>query len=67
VRSPESRRQQSQVHVRRHELEVSVRREHDQIVPTAELGEQRVDRTDLDALAAKTFRSCLSCMSATKR
>lgn len=46
-----SARPQSQVDVRCHQLEVTVGREHDQIVPTTELSEQRVDRADLEAIA----------------
>ena len=41
-----------QVDVSRHELEVAIGREHDEAVPDTQLGEERIDRPDLDAAAA---------------
>ena len=41
-----------QVDVPGDELEVAIGREHDEAMPDTQLGEERIDRPDLDAAAA---------------
>lgn len=44
-------RAETKLDMPRHQLEVAVGREHGQVVPAAELGEERVDGAGLDAVA----------------